>query len=51
MEDAWVHAESLESPQRRESLLESVDFDLTGFTMQVEWAQWWGKNFGPCNRE
>ena len=40
----------------RESLLESVDFGLTAFTIHVAWAlggigSWWGVNFGPGNRE
>ena len=40
LKDAWVRTESLESPQRRECLLESCDFDLAGFIIYVAWAQW-----------
>ena len=38
LQDSWMPAESLESCQRRESLVESVDFSLAGFTIQVAWG-------------
>ena len=34
LEDAWVRWNSLEILQRRESLLESVDFGLAGLQLQ-----------------